>query len=54
MMPSMYDWFGENGNIGIDILSVIIPVIVAVAFSLLIKRILEYSPKLMKIVFYKT
>lgn len=36
MMPFMYDWFGKNGNIGIDLLSVIIPTIVAVVFSLFI------------------
>lgn len=54
MMPFMYDWFGKNGNIGIDILSVIFPTIVAVLFSLLVKRLLEYSPRLMKIIFYKS
>lgn len=53
MMPFMYDWFGNNGNIGIDLLSVIIPTIVAVVFSLFIKRLFEYSPRLMKIIFYK-
>lgn len=43
----------KNGNIGIDLLSVIIPTTVAVVFSLFIKRLFEYSPRLMRIIFYK-
>lgn len=52
-MPSLYDWFAEHGNLWIDLLAVIVPTIVAVSFSLLLKEILERSPLIMRIVFNK-
>ena len=52
-MPSLYEWFSENGNLWIDILTVIVPTTLAITFSLLVKRLLEKSPMVMKIVFNK-
>lgn len=52
-MPSLYEWFSENGNLWIDILAVIVPTTLAITFSLLVKRLLEKSPMVMKIVFNK-
>lgn len=52
-MPSLYEWFSENGNLWIDILTVIVPTTLAITFSLLIKQLLEKSPMVMKIVFNK-
>ena len=52
-MPSLYEWFSENSNLWIDILSVIVPTTLAITFSLLVKRLLEKSPMVMKIVFNK-
>lgn len=52
-MPSVYNWFAENGNIGVDIFAVIVPTVLAIAFSLLMKKIMERSPLLMEVVFNK-
>lgn len=52
-IPAAHNWFAENGNMGIDILAVIGPTIIAILFSLAVKTIIEKSPFLMKWVFYK-
>lgn len=52
-MPSVYSWFAENGNIGLDIVAVIVPTVLAIAFSLFLKRLLECLPLVMKVVFGK-
>lgn len=52
-MPFAFEWFVENGNIGIDFLFSMGPTIVAIVFSLLVKFILEKLPGVMKLVFYQ-
>lgn len=52
-MPSLHEWFFQNGNICIDLLAVIVPTIIVIAFSLSIKQLMEKSPMIMKIVFNK-
>lgn len=52
-MPFAFGWFAENGNIGIDILFSMGPTIVTIAFSLLLKHLLERISIVMKLVFYQ-
>ena len=49
--PSIFEWFVNNGNLIIDIMASIVPVVVAIIFSLLLKKMIEKDHRIMKLIF---
>lgn len=54
VMPWLNEWFSCHSSFGLDIFSCVIPVVAAVFFSLMMKKIIESDKIIMKYIFGKT
>lgn len=52
-MPFLNDWYANNGNLLIDILSAIVPVTTIISICIGVHHLFTKIPKVRKIIFFQ-